>query len=121
MHGFQFHKGSIQTYVPIRLPFSCCHFNSIKVQFKLRAHPLAVLMLSFQFHKGSIQTIRAHLHAVPLLQFQFHKGSIQTCPRCSAAVLLRDFNSIKVQFKPIENKNSTSLYTMGFVCTKLRI
>ena len=53
---FQFHKGSIQTYVPICMPFRCCNFNSIKVQFKLRAH----------------------LHAVPLLQFQFHKGSIQT-------------------------------------------
>ena len=48
------------------------------------------------------------------MKFQFHKGTIKT----PSGQMLRgrdtDFNSIKVQLKPILTQTKMSLYTMGF-------
>ena len=93
-YKFQFHKGTIKTFVK-----SCCillqllHFNSIKVRLKLSENYLPNVGNVFQFHKGTIKT-SGRAGALSILSlFQFHKGTIKT-----VEALVREATSIVFQF-----------------------
>ena len=54
---FQFHKGTIRTFLFPSMWFTCIHFNSIKVQLELKfAQKQIHRPGKFQFHKGTIRT-----------------------------------------------------------------
>ena len=90
---FQFHKGTIKTFLPfVRSPV-LRSFNSIKVRLKLTFSPL--------------RASQGHL-------FQFHKGTIKTGPAAEPAAAPACFNSIKVRLKPNENKNIFGLPLFQF-------
>ena len=97
---FQFHKGTIRTYILVYLFLPLLNFNSIKVRLE---HPwlgnFLRLFIKFQFHKGTIRTIATnngnvlelHFNSIKvrleqtnvldswvLNWFQFHKGTIRT-------------------------------------------
>ena len=46
--------------------------------------------------------------------FQFHKGTIKTGFQYEVGKEYENFNSIKVQLKPIITQTKMSLYAMGF-------
>ena len=101
------------------------HFNSIKVQLKpsKECQPLAAFSFQFhkgtiktsdafvstklskifQFHKGTIKTIQIQQPSAWVLQFQFHKGTIKTSCKYLCGNVTNNFNSIKVQLKPIDS------------------
>ena len=58
---FQFHKGTIKTYVQDALQSSKQNFNSIKVRLKQLTQDSALLEKLFQFHKGTIKTYQGNL------------------------------------------------------------
>ena len=53
---FQFHKGTIKTYLHDTLSTRVRYFNSIKVRLKLIMMSSNFLQTIFQFHKGTIKT-----------------------------------------------------------------
>ena len=53
---FQFHKGTIKTYLDVRGVPDGGYFNSIKVRLKHDAMPEIKAIGTFQFHKGTIKT-----------------------------------------------------------------
>ena len=53
---FQFHKGTIKTLGYLIAPTAEYHFNSIKVRLKLYNKDLIDSEKEFQFHKGTIKT-----------------------------------------------------------------
>ena len=55
----------------------------------------------FQFHKGTIKTKPKMLREPSAVKFQFHKGTIKTIVAVKKAQSSSDFNSIKVQLKPL--------------------
>ena len=77
--AFQFHKGTIKTYMQKEGDGAKVNFNSIKVRLK--------------------QSI-VHDNNKFILEFQFHKGTIKTLV-CAPAILysFAYFNSIKVRLK----------------------
>ena len=99
--AFQFHKGTIKTYMQKEGDGAKVNFNSIKVRLKQSiVHDNNKFILEFQFHKGTIKTILQmhilrqdflHFNSIKvrlkLIQdaksqdikiFQFHKGTIKT-------------------------------------------
>ena len=97
---FQFHKGTIRTFVPPLLALLDLYFNSIKVQLEPISEQSIHCNTEFQFHKGTIRTYFA-FHLIPISAyfnsikvqlellskqksyhsnrlFQFHKGTIRT-------------------------------------------
>ena len=107
MHGasllrlcqFQFHKGTIRTYLFLSFEQINYHFNSIKVQLELLALASRSLANEFQFHKGTIRTYCC-CYSVPCnTAFQFHKGTIRTYFLLFIIHDNRNFNSIKVQLE----------------------
>ena len=54
----------------------------------------------FQFHKGTIKTASVRLYRLAAELFQFHKGTIKTIFRANKAIMIDNFNSIKVRLKP---------------------
>ena len=74
---FQFHKGTIRTFVPPLLALLDLYFNSIKVQLEPISEQSIHCNTEFQFHKGTIRTYFASSLVGGLL-FQFHKGTIRT-------------------------------------------
>ena len=79
LSGFQFHKGTIKTDTFRRCKSWNIYFNSIKVRLKRRCVLYGWLRPSFQFHKGTIKTSKPG--------------------RRDQAV--EDFNSIKVRLKRV--------------------
>ena len=56
---FQFHKGTIKTFIILYKLIPILHFNSIKVQLRHMSGTLSPdWQLIFQFHKGTIKTHR---------------------------------------------------------------
>ena len=100
---FQFHKGTIKTFIRIVSTAYLCYFTSIKVRLKQDFDPVEPFPDKFQFHKGTIKTInfilnmmmsmmdfnsikvrlKPYLFGLPffLCRFQFHKGTIKTLNR----------------------------------------
>ena len=76
---FQFHKGSIKTYIGFCRNYFVC---------------------MFQFHKGSIKTKQKRQPTLQVNAFQFHKGSIKTVFLNGKQLLTLCFNSIKVRLRP---------------------
>ena len=76
-------------------------FNSIKVQLKRLARNVVAIAPTFQFHKGTIKTKLGAYGGKGLGLFQFHKGTIKTNHQKTFCHLLLNFNSIKVQLKPL--------------------
>ena len=74
---FQFHKGTIKTKYTIVFCVGLCYFNSIKVRLKPLFVKVKAMIRLFQFHKGTIKT-----NSQLLLPFK-----------------VKDFNSIKVRLK----------------------
>ena len=76
--SFQFHKGSINTFIEVVLLLLQICFNSIKVRLIHLDDDDKRKKVQFQFHKGSINTLfPPDTDHKPNL-FQFHKGSINT-------------------------------------------
>ncbi len=73
---FQFHKGSINTFLPSHF------FLALRI---------------FQFHKGSINTRPPTFMLLVFVEFQFHKGSINTYRNNPNQLQRMYFNSIKVR------------------------
>ena len=83
----------------MRLPAAICeNFNSIKVQLKRKCGLRDFFCFVFQFHKGTIKAGRV----------------------CNRSTTSRDFNSIKVQLKPVVFRYIISLFPIGFAGAKLR-
>ena len=56
--AFQFHKGTIKTYMQKEGDGAKVNFNSIKVRLKQSiVHDNNKFILEFQFHKGTIKTV----------------------------------------------------------------
>ena len=105
--AFQFHKGTIKTYMQKEGDGAKVNFNSIKVRLKQSiVHDNNKFILEFQFHKGTIKTILQmhilrqdflhfnsikvrlkHIYAdayqYAISKFQFHKGTIKTLAHSS--------------------------------------
>ena len=124
--GFQFHKGTIKTYIlhsikkrnpnfnsiKVRLKHNGDiynemvdnYFNSIKVRLKHVGRDIVLERKLFQFHKGTIKTMFLCKSRINSSTFQFHKGTIKTAFYCVKLCNLRHFNSIKVRLKHIVSK-----------------
>ena len=76
--SFQFHKGTIRTRELIQERTQSAYFNSIKVQLELAFFLAFFLKIIFQFHKGTIRTFSRLFTLYSLILFQFHKGTIRT-------------------------------------------
>ena len=121
---FQFHKGTIKTAYGRSPCVLQRDFNSIKVQLKpFITTPFGSKQYTFQFHKGTIKTFLEVLNFCVVYEFQFHKGTIKTCNVWCRLLLelqfqfhkgtiktgtayeekevVLNFNSIKVQLKPL--------------------
>ena len=98
---FQFHKGTIKTFMLNMNNRSNINFNSIKVRLKRYFPEVYANMKVFQFHKGTIKTVGLSLGAAAILGFQFHKGTIKTKIDLSSTSIYDYFNSIKVRLKHI--------------------
>ena len=96
---FQFHKGTIRTF----LSYPCCrhvpNFNSIKVRLELDFQKKAYVLTKFQFHKGTIRTKFNSTGKPTEFQFQFHKGTIRTTLNNKLLAACANFNSIKVRLE----------------------
>ena len=97
--GFQFHKGTIRTSVPVYLLLEIFYFNSIKVRLEHRAPSFGAHTLKFQFHKGTIRTLTPWKKWEYGTQFQFHKGTIRTWAKTKGLDFDNYFNSIKVRLE----------------------
>ena len=69
--------------------------------------------LTFQFHKGTIKTNVIDLLSRLVHSFQFHKGTIKTLLKTGDPSSLRNFNSIKVRLKRIENNGNNFIDTIS--------
>ena len=69
--AFQFHKGTIKTYMQKEGDGAKVNFNSIKVRLKQSiVHDNNKFILEFQFHKGTIKTIlQMHILRQDFLHF----------------------------------------------------
>ena len=77
--AFQFHKGTIKTYMQKEGDGAKVNFNSIKVRLKQSiVHDNNKFILEFQFHKGTIKTCKSGMGGCWAVVFQFHKGTIKT-------------------------------------------
>ena len=83
------------------------NFNSIKVQLELKKLMKFRFVIAFQFHKGTIRTDYFVSNKPFSFEFQFHKGTIRTLLILKGIVLLRYFNSIKVQLEHPFYKGNT--------------
>ena len=123
MKWFQFHKGTIRTFlggvhrfgkfrnfnsIKVRLEllndedseFPYCYFNSIKVRLERRHQCITYASVcQFQFHKGTIRTSRSSPHHREVQRFQFHKGTIRTNFLAIRFLTNIYFNSIKVRLE----------------------
>ena len=101
---FQFHKGTIKTFVSTST--NCCryeYFNSIKVRLKPQYRFEVNAPQLFQFHKGTIKTLPAQRSIAEMTIFQFHKGTIKTLLTLRGSVLRLLFQFHKGTIKTIWN------------------
>ena len=91
--AFQFHKGTIKTYMQKEGDGAKVNFNSIKVRLK--------------------QSI-VHDNNKFILEFQFHKGTIKTYIEIKGCHIFLHFNSIKVRLKPSLGMSSNSSHIFQF-------
>ena len=56
MRKFQFHKGTIRTFLGFPKGQGVGNFNSIKVRLEQQVFLIHDHTISFQFHKGTIRT-----------------------------------------------------------------
>ena len=98
---FQFHKGTIRTWILHRPRLDIADFNSIKVRLELVGD---TAFRSFISYFNSIKVRLEHNEEMAdmhlCLIFQFHKGTIRTQTLMWFSVWSIDFNSIKVRLEP---------------------
>ena len=96
---FQFHKGTIRTFVSSSLIEYVTYFNSIKVRLELRLHQEKGLEW---VHFNSIKVRLELSSSTPVRAdevFQFHKGTIRTGTWTERWFTFFNFNSIKVRLE----------------------
>ena len=96
---FQFHKGTIRTFIMVLFLYSLFDFNSIKV--RLEREPITIPCLpSIYFNSIKVRLEpNSHGSKSKFLGFQFHKGTIRTrLPQRNIPFRLY-FNSIKVRLE----------------------
>ena len=96
---FQFHKGTIKTASWSSLTFWWQDFNSIKVRLKLPSSVVTQSQIAFQFHKGTIKTPNSVEWQVNLPYFNSIKVRLKPKIKCVDGLTAQDFNSIKVRLK----------------------
>ena len=110
LRQFQFHKGTIRTFIKKCEEDHISNFNSIKVQleqFRMKSLPLSI---PFQFHKGTIRTLLSFLHP-PGWQPHFNSIKVQLEHQLRHINVLYQpyFNSIKVQLEPAHFLNCSTV------------
>ena len=98
---FQFHKGTIKTFLFLLVYVHLLNFNSIKVRLKLRYARLYEFQdLSFQFHKGTIKTTYTFApYPGPNRYFNSIKVRLKRTLHLDCRSQGMNFNSIKVRLK----------------------
>ena len=97
---FQFHKGTIRTFIGCFILQNLAHFNSIKVRLEHNYDDINEMVVKFQFHKGTIRTILTEMAIISVLM---HFNSIKV--RLELEWTNKDvkdfihFNSIKVRLE----------------------
>ena len=77
--AFQFHKGTIRTWLHWRSEDNNRHFNSIKVQLEQSLFFLFVVVVRyFNSIKVQLELDLPDNIVTTILLFQFHKGTIRT-------------------------------------------
>ena len=142
MHLFQFHKGTIRTFLGSLLCLLEVHFNSIKVRLELPSATAATWVPIFQFHKGTIRTQQAKSNAQGLpyfnsikvrlelcqvfqvqerCSFQFHKGTIRTSNTHLTELLSNIFQFHKGTIRTSDIKTAKDVYDANFNSIKVRL
>ena len=97
---FQFHKGTIKTFVLLLHRHDGAQFQFHKGTIKTETHrEHRALLRDFNSIKVQLKQEPASLFDEGVKPFQFHKGTIKTILVPSLVPGVLDFNSIKVQLK----------------------
>ena len=106
---FQFHNGTIKTFVSKPRPASVPKFQFHNGTIKTDGAPILYTeRKEFQFHNGTIKTSIVCGSVDRLIKFQFHNGTIKTMIGRQKYYYIGCFNSITVQLRPIKYSKKTS-------------